>query len=117
MASVGDPCANVERLGVLSRFRTDFYRCLTSRADELFELTKPVLCTDGPVKALVGLAPAPEHQRGHGAGARDQPRADPDRPAVHRDGRAPVAARGRRTAGAGRGRQPVSTIRGTARIE
>jgi hypothetical protein len=35
--------------------------------DELFELTDAVLCTDSPVKTLVELVPAPEHQRRHGA--------------------------------------------------
>lgn len=29
-------------------------------ADALFELTEAVLCTDGPVKALVDLSLAPE---------------------------------------------------------
>jgi len=67
MTSVGDGRPNVEGLGVLSRFRTDFYRCLTARADELFELADALLCTDGPVKSLVGLALAAEHRRGHGA--------------------------------------------------
>ncbi|SDN20536.1 DDE superfamily endonuclease [Actinacidiphila guanduensis] len=57
----------VESLTVLSRFRTDFYDCLTARADALFELTDAVLCTDGPVRSLVDLAPAPEHRRGHGS--------------------------------------------------
>ncbi len=57
----------VESLTVLSRFRTDFYDCLTARADALFELTDAVLCTDGPVQSLVDLALAPEHRRGHGA--------------------------------------------------
>lgn len=33
----------------------------------MFELTDAVLCTDGPVKTLVGLSLAPEHRRGHGA--------------------------------------------------
>src|SRR6266498_549246 len=51
----------------LSRFRADFYGCLTGRSDALFELTDALLCTDGPVKTLVGLALAPEHRRGHGA--------------------------------------------------
>jgi hypothetical protein len=37
------------------------------RGDELFELTDALLCTDGPVHSLVGLCPAPEHSRGHGA--------------------------------------------------
>jgi hypothetical protein len=36
-------------------------------ADALFELADAVLCADGPVKTLVGLSLAPEHQRGHGA--------------------------------------------------
>ncbi|MBT2210183.1 transposase [Actinomadura sp. NEAU-AAG7] len=54
-------------LAVLSRFRTEFYDCLSARSDELFELADAVLCTDGPVKTLVDLALAPEHRRGHGA--------------------------------------------------
>src|SRR3984893_4900375 len=54
-------------LEALSRFRTEFYKCLTARSDELFELAEAVLCTDGPVKTLVDLALAPEHRRGHGA--------------------------------------------------
>lgn len=44
-----------------------FYACLPARADALFELTDAVLCTEGPVRSLVGLSLAPEHQRGHGA--------------------------------------------------
>lgn len=55
----------VESLTVLSRFRTDFYDCLTACADALFELADAVLCTDGPVRSLVDLAP--EHRRGHGS--------------------------------------------------
>ena len=54
-------------LGDLSRFRHAFYECLTARADALFELTDAVLCTEGPVRSLVGLSLAPEHRRGHGA--------------------------------------------------
>jgi hypothetical protein len=53
-----------ERLAV---FRRELYRCFTARADALFELADAVLCADGPVKTLVGLSLAPEHQRGHGA--------------------------------------------------
>lgn len=56
-----------EALAELSGFRSDFYACLTARADELFELTEALLCTAGPVTTLVDLAPAPEHRRGHGA--------------------------------------------------
>ena len=65
--SVLDEAARVESLSVLSRFRADFYGCLTARADALFELTDALLCTEGPVQTLVGLALAPEHRRGHGA--------------------------------------------------
>lgn len=53
--------------GELSRFRREFYRCLTARADALFELTDAVLCADGPVTSLVELSLAVEHRRGHGA--------------------------------------------------
>ncbi|WP_433658095.1 NF041680 family putative transposase [Nocardia sp. CA-128927] len=54
-------------LGELVAFRQGFYDCLTARADALFELCEAVLCTDGPVRSLVGLSLAPEHRRGHGA--------------------------------------------------
>ena len=36
-------------LGVLSHFRVQFYDCLYTRADALFELTDALLCSDGPV--------------------------------------------------------------------
>lgn len=52
---------------VLAAFRSDYYQCLTARADALFELTDAVLCADGPVTCLVGLSLAAEHRRGHGA--------------------------------------------------
>jgi len=67
MDSLQDGAGCVESLAVLSGFRREFYRCLQARADELFELADAVLCTDGPVKTLVGLSLAPEHRRGHGA--------------------------------------------------
>jgi hypothetical protein len=51
----------------MTGFRGEVYRCLTARADELFELADAVLCADGPVKTLAGLSLAPEHRRGHGA--------------------------------------------------
>jgi DDE superfamily endonuclease len=50
-----------------SGFRERVYRCLTRRADAVFELTDALLCTDGPVKSLVGLSPAPGAPAGHGA--------------------------------------------------
>src|SRR2546423_5326780 len=62
-----DDARRVEAMQVLSTFRTDFYRCLTARADALFDVTDALLCTDGPVKSLVELVLAPEHRRGHGA--------------------------------------------------
>jgi hypothetical protein len=52
---------------LLAGFRRELYRCFTARADALFELADAVLCADGPVKTLVGLSLAPEHQRGRGA--------------------------------------------------
>ncbi|MFE7245205.1 hypothetical protein [Streptomyces sp. NPDC057582] len=33
-------------LGILSRFRVQFYDCLYTRADALFELTDALLCAD-----------------------------------------------------------------------
>lgn len=50
----------------LSRFRGEFYSCLTRRADALFELADAVLCADGPVRSLVELSLVGEHRRGHG---------------------------------------------------
>ena len=53
--------------GRLAAFRGELYRCLTARADELFELGDAVLCSDGPVRVLAGLSLVPGHRRGHGA--------------------------------------------------
>lgn len=65
MISVQDAC-RTDQLGELTRFRQEFYDCLTARADALFELADAVLCTDGPVTSLVELSLAAEHRRGHG---------------------------------------------------
>src|SRR3954451_23341702 len=54
-------------LGDLSRFRQEFYQCLTARADTLFELAEAGLCAPGPVTSLVELSLAAQHRRGHGA--------------------------------------------------
>lgn len=54
-------------LSVLSHFRVEFYDCLYTRADALFELTDAVLCADGPVTSLAELTLTAEHRRGHGA--------------------------------------------------
>lgn len=56
-----------DALGALSHFRVQFYDCLYTRADALFELTDAVLCTDGPVASLPELTLTAEYQRGHGA--------------------------------------------------
>jgi hypothetical protein len=56
-----------QALQALSQCRRELYASLTRRADELFELTDALLCSDAPVKTLVDLSLAPEHQRGHGA--------------------------------------------------
>jgi hypothetical protein len=53
--------------GELSRFRREFYECLTARADALFELTDAIVCADGPVGSLVELSLVGEHRRGHGS--------------------------------------------------
>ncbi|WP_203708903.1 NF041680 family putative transposase [Asanoa iriomotensis] len=54
-------------VGRLAGFRKAFHRCLTARADALFELTEALLCADGPVRSLVELSVAGEHRRGHGS--------------------------------------------------
>ncbi len=59
--------ALVEPFAELSRFRSEFYSCLVSRADALFELADAVLCADGPVRSLVELSLVGEHRRGHGS--------------------------------------------------
>jgi hypothetical protein len=50
----------------LTRFRQEFYQCLSRRADALFELTDAVLCAEGPVRSLPELSLVGEHHRGHG---------------------------------------------------
>ncbi|MFJ8917823.1 NF041680 family putative transposase [Amycolatopsis sp. NPDC102389] len=54
--------------GELSVLRQEFYRCLSRRADALFELTDAVLCADGPVRSVAELSLTGEHRRGHGSG-------------------------------------------------
>jgi hypothetical protein len=67
MDSLQDGVARVELLAGLSRFRGEFYACLPSRRDALFELTEAVLCAGGPVGSLARLSLQPVHRRGHGA--------------------------------------------------
>jgi len=56
-----------EAFAEASRFRDDFFDCLTARGDELFELADALLCVDGPVTSPVDLTLVAEHRRGHGA--------------------------------------------------
>ena len=66
-AGVESPAGGEQALGRLTAFRGELYRCLTARADALFELADAVLCADGPVRMLAALSLQPEHRRGHGA--------------------------------------------------
>ena len=66
-AGVESPASGDQARGVLAAFRGELYRCLTARADALFELADAVLCADGPVRVLAALSLEPEHRRGHGA--------------------------------------------------
>ncbi|MEV6702403.1 transposase [Streptomyces sp. NPDC051453] len=64
MASAVPPTQRCERV---THSRVEFYDCLCSRADALFDLTDALLCTDGPVKRLADLTLTTEHRRGHEA--------------------------------------------------
>jgi hypothetical protein len=66
VVSVHDPVRG-KAFGDLRQFRQEFYFCLTSRADAMFELTDAVLCADGPVRSLAELSLVGEHRRGHGS--------------------------------------------------
>src|SRR6266567_4268416 len=57
----------VDRYLALREFRARLYRCLTARADALFELCDAILCADHAVTSLVQLSLVPEFRRGHGA--------------------------------------------------
>lgn len=65
--SVVCPDVRRESFAEASRFRAEFYACLTARRDELFELTDALLCVDGRVTSPVDLTMVPEHRRAHGA--------------------------------------------------
>jgi DDE superfamily endonuclease len=68
MAWIGDGGEGLpEARQVLAGFRDELYRCLTARADALFELEDAVLCKQDRVHMLAELSLEPEHQRGHGA--------------------------------------------------
>ena len=57
----------VARYLALREFRARLYRCLTARADALFELCDAILCADHAVTSLVQLSLVPQFRRGHGA--------------------------------------------------
>jgi len=59
--------APANAVGRLAGFRHEFYRCLTARADALFELVDALLCGDTVVRSPVELTLAGEHRRGHGS--------------------------------------------------
>jgi hypothetical protein len=54
-------------LGRLAGFRAEFHRCLTARADALFELVDAVLCGETAVRSLAELSLIGQHRRGHGS--------------------------------------------------
>jgi hypothetical protein len=65
--SVAEDETRVEALGVLSSFRREWYRCLTGRADALFQATDSLLCAAQPIRSLAEVSLADVFQRGHGA--------------------------------------------------
>jgi len=86
----------LERLGA---FRGELYRCLTKRADALFELADAMLCADGPVRTLAGISLAPEHRaRARRAVRRGECGADRDRAAAAGGSRCRRRVRTRRPA-------------------
>ena len=65
MSSVVQEADRRQAIAELSSFRLELYAAVPRRADALFEVGDALLCTDGPVRTLVELALAPEHQRSH----------------------------------------------------
>lgn len=59
--------ARREAFAEASRSRDDFFDCMPTRGDTLFELTDVLLCADGPVATPVDLTLTAEYWRGHGA--------------------------------------------------
>lgn len=83
--SLPHPSPTVEPLSALSRFRTEFHACLTTRGDALFEVCEALVSAPTPVLHLAQLSLEPEHQRGHGStyAAINQGRLDTDRLRQH----------------------------------
>lgn len=67
MSIVAPEAVRQQAISELSSFRMDLYAAMPRRADALFEVSDALLCADGPVRALVELALAPEHRRSHGS--------------------------------------------------
>lgn len=65
MAATSPRCA-AGSLAALDKFRSDFYGCLSARADALFELVDG-LCSPVRVESLAHVTLAPVVRRGHGA--------------------------------------------------
>src|SRR5207249_6983446 len=63
----GQVAGAVARYMALREFRARLYRCLTARADALFDLCDAILRADHAVTSLVQLSLVPEFRRGHGA--------------------------------------------------
>jgi len=59
-----DAAGDIEQL---RRFRTGFYRCLTSWADAAFELTDAALCAPAPVSSIPALSLEETFRRSHGS--------------------------------------------------
>jgi len=69
MAWIGDGGEGLpEARQVLAGFRDELYRCLTARADALFELEDAVLCKQDRVHMLAELSLEPERWRPPNAG-------------------------------------------------
>lgn len=51
----------------LTRFRAEFYECLTAWPDALFELADAALCASGPLHSVSALSLEPEFRRSHGS--------------------------------------------------
>lgn len=80
MISVQDE-GGQDTTGSLARFRQELHRCLTSRADAMFELADTLASAPVRTGSLPGLSLEPEFRRGHGSvyaaltrGRIDQPR-------------------------------------------
>jgi hypothetical protein len=65
--SVQDDPGDDRARGMLARFRRDLHRCLTKRADALFEACDAGLCRPERLHMLAELSLEPECRRGHGA--------------------------------------------------